>query len=252
MTLPESDQEIIRYLLNEMEEQELSMMEEQVIQDAAFFDLVAAVEDEMIMQYVRGDMQGRLKTRFEQVYLGSTERRARVESARELRAAVREVAASRRPGRGFWPPMPRLRLQLIFAVLIVGVAAIVWPLWKSGFFGGKGQPLVQVQQTVAISLSPGLLRSGAGVQISMPRGTSQLEFHLAVAGLPVYESYQVVLGTPERPGVFTGPAAPKGSLMIATVPCTALTAGDYTLQLQGVASSGDPKPIGTYFFRLSD
>src|ERR1700738_1518719 len=69
MTFPESDQEIIKYLLHDLSEYELSVMEQRAPNDSAFFELVASVEDELIMQYVRDDMGQSLKQRFEKAYL---------------------------------------------------------------------------------------------------------------------------------------------------------------------------------------
>src|SRR5215469_10348569 len=92
---PDSDESIVRYLLCEMGEEELTAMEQRIEHDTGVFELVASVEDDLIMQYVRGAMAQDFRLRFEKVYLATPERRARIEAARNLRAAVREVAAAR-------------------------------------------------------------------------------------------------------------------------------------------------------------
>lgn len=252
MTLPEGDQEIVRYLLDEMEDEERSMMEQSLVQDTAFFEIVAAVEDEMIMKYVRGEIQGRFKARFEQVYLGSPERRARVDSARELRDAVREIAASRQKSRGFWNFFPVFRMRWALASLAIAICVFsLVPMLKNGWVHEKKAAVQPVQQQFAIFLKPGRLRSGGGEQITVPHGIEQLHFSLSISGLPAYDRYQIVVGTPEHPRLFTGMAFRQGSSMTANVPAAQLAAGDYTLELLGVVPDGAGQPIETYFFRLA-
>src|SRR5438270_801322 len=125
-----NDQQIIRYLLHEAGEEELSMMEERLLSDLSFFDLVACVEDEMIMQYVRDEMDPDLKRRFEKSYLASPERRARIESARQLRTAVHTVAATRvmeKSKKRIFLPLP-VRIACAAAALAV---AVWWVWWKA-------------------------------------------------------------------------------------------------------------------------
>jgi hypothetical protein len=251
VTLPEDEQRIIRYLLNETDEEELSMVEERLSNDTAFFELIASVEDELIMKYVRGEMEEDLKPRFEKAYLESSERRARIESARQLRAAVREVAASRRlpRGRPFFA-MPR-RAQIAFAVfiLLLGIASPI--LWKR-FFQRITIPTTEARGQMSVILTPGRMRgtgTETGVEFVVPAGTREVQFHLKTSDLPIYSSYQVRLGTPENPALFTGPAKVEDGGLLAVVPASVLTAGDYTLDLQGVVPNSDQHPIGTYYFR---
>jgi hypothetical protein len=79
-----SDQTIIRYLLNELSEEDQARFEEAYLSDGGLFEQVRALEEELIENYVKGDLSGRERRRFERHYLASDQRRARIEAAREL------------------------------------------------------------------------------------------------------------------------------------------------------------------------
>ena len=252
MTLPENDQEIIRYLLHEIDDDELSAMEERVVNDSAFFELVASVEDDLIMQYVRGAMDKGLKTRFEQAYLQTADRRARIESARQLRETVREVAEARSRAKPVpFFTMPGMRMAAAAAVLLVAGGVTLLLLWNNGFFGA-GQPGSGTQQ-MTVALTPGRLRSGnateAGAQFSLPGGVKEVVFRLSVPEGPAYGEYRFVVGTPEHPAAFRGIVVVRGGMTLAMVPAEILSTGDYTLELLGVAADGEVHPVATYYFR---
>jgi len=79
-----SDQTIIRYLLNELSEEDQARFEEAYLSDGGLFEQVRALEEELIENYIKGDLSGRERRRFERHYLASDQRRARIEAAREL------------------------------------------------------------------------------------------------------------------------------------------------------------------------
>jgi hypothetical protein len=246
-----NDQQIIRYLLHEAGEEELSMMEERLLSDASFFDLVACIEDEMIMQYVRGEMEPDLKQRFEKNYLVSPERRARIESARQLRTAVHSVAATRaieKSKKRTFFPLP-MRIACAAAALAV---AVWWVWWKA--------PATQTRTGVAevamsVALQPARTRSGegnAGAQFAIAADIQEVHFLLAEKQVQADQHYQVILGTPERPGIFSGAARIENGTVAVTVPAKLLIPGDYTLELQSIAADGRKQLLTTYYFRVNN
>jgi hypothetical protein len=246
-----NDQQIIRYLLHEAGEEELSMMEERLLSDVSFFDLVASIEDEMIMQYVRGEMEPDLKQRFEKSYLASPERRARIESARQLRTAVHTVAATRaleRSKKRIFFPLP-VRIAFTAAALAV---VVWWVWWKT--------PATQIKTggtevAMSVTLQPTRNRSAegnAGAQFGIAADIQEIHFFLARKQVQADQRYQVILGTPERPGIFSGTARVENGTVAVTVPAKLLAPGDYTLELQSIAADGSRQPLTTYYFRVSN
>jgi hypothetical protein len=78
-----NDQTIVRYLLNELSEEDQEHFEDAYLADENLFDQVRAVEEELIEDFVRGDLSDRERQLFERHYLASEQRRARVAAARQ-------------------------------------------------------------------------------------------------------------------------------------------------------------------------
>lgn len=89
-----NDQIIIRYLLNELSESEQERFEEAYVKDDGLFEQVQSLEEELIEDYVKGDLSWRKRRLFERHYLASEQRRARVEAARQLGEVCSLLASS--------------------------------------------------------------------------------------------------------------------------------------------------------------
>src|SRR5215813_1089146 len=92
-----TEEQIIRYLLDESRPEERLQLEERLVSDSSFFDVISSVEDDLIIGYIRGELPEPLLLRFSEVYLNNPVKLARIEAARALRTAVQEVSRTRRP-----------------------------------------------------------------------------------------------------------------------------------------------------------
>ncbi len=88
------DEKRLDYLLGLATEQEEERLEVELLADDDAFARLAVAEDDLIDAYVRGELAGERRRQFEQHWLNSPRRLARVEFARGL-----EAAADRLPGR---------------------------------------------------------------------------------------------------------------------------------------------------------
>lgn len=79
-----NDQTIISYLLNELSKDDQERFEDGYLEDEDLFEQVRALEEELIEDYVKGELSTRERQLFEGHYLASAERRARVAAARRL------------------------------------------------------------------------------------------------------------------------------------------------------------------------
>jgi hypothetical protein len=79
-----NDQTIIRYLLNNLPQDDEARFEEVYLGDGDLFEQVRALEEELIEDYVKEHLSGRERQLFERHYLASEPRRARIETARQL------------------------------------------------------------------------------------------------------------------------------------------------------------------------
>jgi hypothetical protein len=90
------DQTIIRYLLDELSEEDGARLEEAYLEDESLFERLRALEEELIEEYVKGELSSRERGLFERHYLASEQRRARIETARQL-VQVCSVKSPARP-----------------------------------------------------------------------------------------------------------------------------------------------------------
>jgi hypothetical protein len=232
--------QVVRYLLGEVDDVERNRFDERLMNTPGFSDTVASIEDDLIMQYVRGDLDPRLASRFNEVYMGSAAKKARVEEARALRRAVREVSAERKTHTA---RSLQIRLSIAAVAAAIVLAAVLFPLWHRSP-SDHGKP--GKTSYVSFSLEPGITRSPEGEQIVLPRGIDEVHLELAVRTATELQTYQAVLGTAERPAAWKGVAAPKDGRLVAVVPLEVLRAGDYMLELQ---TNG--QEVMTFYFRVA-
>src|ERR1044072_3972467 len=84
---------ISRYLLGELPEEQQVEIEDRAFSDKDYLASITAVENDLIDEYVRGELSAADRQRFESRFLASAERRKRVEFAKALSTVVSESAA---------------------------------------------------------------------------------------------------------------------------------------------------------------
>jgi hypothetical protein len=139
-----SDQQLIRYLLGVLPEEEAQRLDELSVADDEFALRLRAVEDDLVDSYARGELSGEALEQFKSFYLSSPHRREKIAFAetlyaRELRTAeaagrasqavpvqrfaeTREVSLRRSPWRIF--SVPRVGLQWGFAGAAAAMALV--------------------------------------------------------------------------------------------------------------------------------
>lgn len=91
------DDELIRYLLGELPEDDEERLDEQSVVDDEFASRLRLVEDDLVDAYTRGALTAERKRRFEAFYLASPRRRDKVAFARRLQQAVEGDMAQAAP-----------------------------------------------------------------------------------------------------------------------------------------------------------
>jgi anti-sigma factor RsiW len=89
------DDEIIRYLLGELPDDDAERLDEQSVVDDDFAARLRAAEDDLIDAYASGQLSGDRLKRFEAFYLASPHRRDRVAFARRFLPAIDDDARAR-------------------------------------------------------------------------------------------------------------------------------------------------------------
>jgi hypothetical protein len=83
---------IVRYLLGELPEEQQIAIEDRAFADSEYLAAVTAIENDLIDEYVRHELSGNDRLRFEERFLASAERRKRVAFAKALSEVHSEVA----------------------------------------------------------------------------------------------------------------------------------------------------------------
>jgi len=110
-----SRQEAVRYLLGDATDAEKEALERRFFEDALASEEIAAVEDELVDDYVAGRLAGAERIRFEQVYLTTPDRAAKIEFARALQERL--AAPPKGAAAAKWP-----RLLALAATVLVAFA----------------------------------------------------------------------------------------------------------------------------------
>jgi len=122
---PESDAAAVRYLLGVATEQEKTALEETLFKDSSALEEISAVEDELIDDYLSGELPSGERDQFEKAYFASPERRQRVEFARTLRNRLAQGSA---------PQIPQARAPAVSKFpLLLAAAAVLFALLAALF-----------------------------------------------------------------------------------------------------------------------
>src|SRR5580658_4703628 len=127
LEVPSADRVTLsRYLLGQLSAAEEDAVEDRFAADDTYFALYEEIERSLIHDYATGALEPVDVALFERNYLVTAERRQRVIIVRALLAVESEGREARR----LWSaPLPRLASALVFAALIVAVAAL-WSYWR--------------------------------------------------------------------------------------------------------------------------
>jgi hypothetical protein len=139
---PVSDDLIVRYLLGDMTEEEQVRLEEHYFVDDDIFEQLSVLEDELIDDYVRGELGEPQRRLFELHFLNSAQRRQKLAFAESFvrllsnasiapKAAKLETWQQRITG---WFDLrgttARWAFAAVFAGVLVGGVWLVWENWR--------------------------------------------------------------------------------------------------------------------------
>jgi hypothetical protein len=266
------EQENIRlYLLGLLPQEEQQPLEESLLTDAALYEELLIVEDELIDQYLAGELTGRERDAFEAHFINAPERRQQVRFADTLRRYVADKGAvvasattaessevyvqgatTGRQSRSLvsWLSTrnPALAFSLAAAALVL-VCGLSWIAVRTLRPRAPGQVLT-------VMLTPDIhTRSGGDVQqVSIPAGTDAVRLQLRLTS-DEFQTYSATLLDSEGATISTTdnlkPETAGGVRnVILSVPARAVPPGEYQLKLKGVNADGKSETAESYRFRI--
>lgn len=271
------EQETIRlYLLGQASPGDSSIVEERLLTNGEFYQELLIVEDELIDQYLSGELTEPERESVERHFLLPPERQQKLRFARSLKKYVSSVETAqaqesiateefpqemakgiepkpkKRPFFSFLPfgnPVVSYALAAVIFLIVGGASWVVFKNWAPPESRGPGRVL-------AVGLTPGLTRDDGEIKkIAVPSGTDTVQLQLQIASVDQYQSYRALLQTTEgveRLKINDLKATPIGTSVVVPLQLAAglLTRGDYYVKLSGLTPSGEYEDIGRYSFRV--
>ncbi len=244
------DDDILRgYLLGRIAPESRESVEKRLFSDdRIFWERLCLLEDELVDQYVRGELGGEDAASFERDFLVTDERRARLDLALALKEYVERRKESRRRA---WDwlrnPLPSPAWALaVAATLLLALPTVVWRVASAR---GPAAPM-------SAWVSSGLVRDVEGElsRVTLAPGCQLVRLHLDT-GAAQHESYRATLHDVAGAELWA-----QDRLHAATVdgrtavtlalPCDLLPPEDYYVRLEGVSPGAQPTPLGRYDFRV--
>ena len=281
------DQELERYLLGGMSDEESAQLEERYFSDDGLFERLLAIDAELIDRYVRGDLEGNARKRFEE-RLASPVRQRRVGYSRLLQDRTRGQNVLIFPGR-----RRLLAAAAVLALVVSGIFALkdiqrlrreerrlsqenaelsrrIQQLERGGEevqagarpeapSGGDIAAVretlrnIPIERTISLLLVAGVARDGTPLpRLVLGQGVTTVRLEL---GLELeaegYARYRASLRREGSSAPWRSPilAPSSRSRVVVLVPASALSPGEYTLTLAGERTTGWEE-IADYTFRV--
>jgi len=266
-----------RYLLGEASEEECAVLEQEYFQRPETLERIASAEDDLIEDYLAGELTAADRDRFERGYLSAPEHRVRVETMRRLiEQSARASLASPRKMRAAWSArITRSGPWLALAASILIVASVVWMFLQFGGrtaeVAGNGAPQTAPAVTpgtatgaapaaprvFALAVSPVAVRGGSETPAAViPSGTDLVGIRLESDGEPRnLTARRASIRTVGGREAWQGPAASEsspGTVARIDVPAAAIPADDYLITLFGTDPRGVEAEWAQYFLRVRD
>lgn len=254
-----TEEEITAYLLGAMTEEEREWFEEQCFSHEHWPEELSLVEDDLVDNYLRGEMGPEQCRLFKQNYLNTDARRARVAVAAALlrRADIEPDALPQAPAltpvepapRGWWSALGGGRPWATAFATVLAVAVAAAGLW----WLARTSPGVPAFVALTLNISHNDRAAGSEeVQVSIPPGTRELRLTLTLPeGSAQAARYRSELSNQEgevKPSEVVGGDALTVSIV---APAGQLPRGRYALKLFAASPDGSERRLsGSYFFSV--
>ena len=274
LNLDSNEQQVLRtYLLGRSSPEDSSRLEELLLTDGSFYDELLIAEDDLIDEYLAEELSEAERRNFESHFLLVPERQQQLRFARALRKYVafagnseapetsavvpqKDLEVAKPPSKrslfSFFPDTNPLVSYSLMAAMLLMVGGISWALFNAW----KQQQTPQPGSVLAVVLTPGLTREGGEIKrIAIPPGTGVVRLQLELPKND-YNNYRVRVVSVDRTDVWSGNnihASDQGGtkLIIADVPASSLSSGDYQVKVSGQLPAGTFEDTASYRFRVA-
>jgi anti-sigma-K factor RskA len=249
-------EEIKQYLLGLAPPEVQRAIEERLLTEESFLEELGFAEEELIDDYVAGDLSTSERARFEQHFLSTDERHRKLRFSRALTRYSSEKigTTSDEPSRTGRTPAERLRAfwrgrpAWLRAAATVAVVAVLAGAWWFSF------PRTSSPKTFAmLSLSVAASNRGEGTQaskVTLPLKEDALKIALRLPeGSSPASRYRVELLDEKDEKKSLEIAEHDDKSVTVMIPADQLARGQYALRLYATRDGGEEQRVpGSYFF----
>jgi hypothetical protein len=271
------EQLVIRYLLGSVPEAEAERLDELSVADEEFANRLAAVENDLVDAYVRGELAGETRDRFQSYYLCSSRRCEKVNFAEALlvvpvpNSAPEGVPARTSRKRDF-------SRAFAAAACLASLAACLFLYQNSQLRNElvrsrqktavleqsereartriERQPqAAKIARGLAIVLTPQLRGAGPATAVAIHPGSLEADFQLELEPGD-FTDYRARLRAPAagqviwQSGALTAATRGESRFVPLSLPAGVLKPGNYTLELSGTQANGSPEFLSSYAFTV--
>ena len=288
--MPEAENRITRYLLGELSPAEMLQLENDYFRDEELFESVQALEDQLLRDFVRDEMDNDRRRRFEARYRGSPELAKKIEFAQAVLSGLNLLAEQRSGATAPAGPSRRLSIRDLFnfrvsvfqyatvglALLGIGVGYVEWTRsarlelalanvqqeknslaqQKSALDRALSERPKEPPLVASFILMPGISRDqGGGNVLLVPSGLGEVRLKLPLPQAIKYAGYRIVLQRSPSGQVSSQDYPPdavvdSGKAIVFSVPSVSLRAGQYILFVKGRSVRGDYEDVQYYPFEV--
>ena len=291
LDMSDVENRMTRYLLGELSPEEVLQVENEYFRDEKYFESIQALEDQLLRDFVRDEMDSDLRRRFEARYRSSPELEEKIEFARAVLSSLNILAEERRGVAATASRRPRFSLRDFFnfrlsvfqyvtaalAVLGIGVGYFAWmrnARLESDLAQLRQEKTAVAQEKTALERAlserrqePPIVASFilvAGVSrdqdvsnvLAAPTAVGRVQFTLPLPEAIKYSGYQAVL---QRGGaqVFSqelprDALINSGKAVVVSLPSMSLRPGRYILYVTGRHESGPYQTVQYYAFSVKE
>jgi methionine-rich copper-binding protein CopC len=265
MSYAEDQKKIRQYLLGNLSDELRQPIEERLLTESSFYDELVLSEEELIDDYVNGELADDERLKFEQHFLSAPERQQQLRFAQALSrytanlAETVEADAAKTPSsvtptklswaarfHAFWSGQTS---GLRAAVALLVIAILVGALWLSS---RRTSPQTFATLTLSASVSNNRAEGVQAAKVSFPLKDDALKIFLK---LPEQSSpaasYKVELVDNNRETKTLKVAGQDAQSVQVVIPASELARGQYALKLFMIKADGTQQRVsGNYFFTV--
>jgi hypothetical protein len=265
-------QELRSYLLGAVDSDRKMQLEDRILSVSDTYEELLIVEEELIDQYVAGNLSKLEREQFESYFLITAERQKNLRFGQLLKrylsshsisiaqqdfsaaAHVEKAAPAKNP---FTFSLSPAGERPLLAFCVTGVALLGIVLF--GWIVLRRSPVRSIQRSaepvVVVTLAPGSITPGSATtkQVNVPPRGYNLKLELELKN-PSFRNYRFELFRENKPVQSRGDVKIEAKGQQYVVPLTitgeVLSPGDYQVKLSGVLESGVNEFIENYSFRV--